>query len=253
MLYSRGHAFIYSQLNRTGSSSTGLYLRQFCGPDFTPTTPWTPEIISNSGVVGRVGARETFTVEPRFQVHMALDAMHAGLGAEIWDRCAIVSNMRNPYTRTMSIRNVWERQGRIEASEDADVVRGQIDAMDIEGMGLRTRELTHLDGRYALTHILFTETLEGDLQALAADRGLTPPHPSRPRLQSNENALKSRHPGEFISPDARRRIEAAYGWIFDLYGYSRHPDDALQPPACRQAGWSGPTDGLATFQREGQI
>ncbi|MFW2543400.1 hypothetical protein ACN2XU_12215 [Primorskyibacter sp. 2E107] len=250
MLYSRGHAFIYSQLNRTGSSSTALYLRQFCGPDFTPTTPWTPEIISNDGVVGRVGAREAFSVEPRFQVHMALDAIHAGVGADIWDRCAIVSNMRNPYTRTMSIRNVWERQSRIEASEDANVVRSQVDAMDLEGMGERTRELTHLDGQYALTHVLFTETLESDITALAADRGFTAPPPSRPRLQANDNALKSRHPSEFISSDTRRRIEAAYGWIFDRYGYSRHPDDALLPPACRLPGWSGPTDCLPSVTRE---
>jgi len=233
MLYSSAHKFIYSQLPRSGSTSTAISLRRYCGPPrWVQDTPSCPEVVSEQGVIGQIRRRGPAFVRSRFFVHMPLAEIKQEIGPAIWDSCEILSNIRNPFSRVVSLYNVRIKQGHSPQPADVDDARAELEqSLEIEAFAAHTHMMMHIDGTFAIDTTFPNETLDEALDTWAHAKGLRDFPQDRPRRQVSTNNVAGRPAEDLLTETVRSQILEHFGWFFDLFGYSRNVSDAHLPPA----------------------
>ncbi len=227
MLYSVEKKFIFSQRHRSASTSTGVFLQQYCHPPDMQVGRATPQIISDFGIVGQRG---DFDPNARFYVHMPLSEIRDRLTDEQWSDSIKITNIRNPFAVVLSAFSRGVKHGQFGPFANFDEERAAFNALTF-----RSRQSVghhagfFIDGEFMIDEVIFFEDLTAQIAQLCQRLGIKDAPVLPHHEQSSEFRVGHSVP-DYFSPEKTAAVIERFDWAFERFGYSTDPADYLQKP-----------------------
>ncbi|MFQ6551475.1 hypothetical protein AAD018_003910 [Aestuariibius insulae] len=223
-LISHDHELIFLKTAKTAGTSVEMFLEAICSGSDTPVLERTHARQTERLIVGMrlVEKAERLPLDEVWYNHMPAAEIRDRLGPERWDRYRKVTTVRNPFDLAVS-RFHWtaERRGDLPIPEDVDRQREAFSHFVKTAVFRSSADITHIDGVFAVDHILRFETLPADLRTLCADLGLR----YDPAILPHAKATSWRRFGlateDYYTPETEEIVLHQYAWMFDHGGYSR--------------------------------
>lgn len=225
MLISHGRRFIYIKSHKTAGTSVELALQTFCVRPGYEITDKTEALESEYGVVGHRGKVPGGADRPKWYNHMPATEIRACVAPEIWAGYAKIVNIRNPYSRAVSMFRFVRDASQNPERENMPQERATFRAF----MQSRYRSYDHLvfvDDIFVPTHVIRKEHLADDLMLLSKALDLPPDDIRLAHFKKYEGRHTDRSVAEYFDDDSRDALLRMDGWAFDRFGYSTDPRDA---------------------------
>lgn len=245
---SHTYSFIYLKTHKTASTSAEMALEPFCAPpDHVVKNRTRETIITPYGVIGaRAGGKKVRSERKGRHLHNHMNArmVERVMGTLIFAEYQKVISVRNPYKRLYSqflfqhqVKNI-PLPATISEGRDRflNAVEGAFEDRRFRTDRIRLtsdRNLVTLKGKFVVDAFLRAEFLLSDAQKFLKKCGsknpesVTVPYHRKTKLTGPDWTL-----AEFYDDDrlvsAVRELD---GWVFDLAGYSEHPEDTLSSNA----------------------
>jgi hypothetical protein len=240
MLYSASKRFIFSQAQRSASTSTAHFLQPFCcAPGMPISKGAMSEMVSEHGIIGARGPRRK---ESTFFSHMPAQAIRKAIPDEAWQNSLKIANIRNPYTRVLSVFSRLIRVGSLGGIRD---LRRDFNDWFLASQPVEVyRPLFWIDQVMVTDHFIVFEDIAAQISVLC-DRLEISHRQDFPHQQKSNDLIEGLSAADVYSDAARARIMERFQWVFDTFGYSTDPRDAQELPSCLSAG-RGPALHAAT-------
>lgn len=216
VLISFEHEFIYVKTSRTAGTSTEVALQPVAlghinclsvgGLD--EVLHGTEEIRNDRGIVGYRGNRRPETCV--FHSHMCPSDIVRVIGLTTWTTFTKVANIRNPWSRMVSLFHFRARRARLYEIDDPRTISFE----EFVQSSHRTKvDLEITSGNYGVDRFLRFEFLKSDLGELCSELRIHDVSTSLPALKvgiwSGRDDYRS-----FYSTKSRKKIERDWGdWI----------------------------------------
>ena len=220
MLVSHAHKFIFIAASKSASSSTERHLQSACVAPGAVVANATDECVSDFGIVGRRGLRKGPKIAT-FRMHMAAAQIRQALGPDLFDQYVKIVNVRNPYTRFVSLVLFRIRQGRLAEPTSIDDHIALLEEMsESPEWVLRPMKNYFIDGTPAYDAPIYFENFRDDLAAVANRVGLPLPSDGKiPHEHKSKYPWGARPIADILTQRTVANIRRAGAPIFDHFGY----------------------------------
>jgi hypothetical protein len=216
MLVSHKYKFIFIKTVKTGSTSTEIYLEQYCLPPHLLQEEHHCECrVTEEGIVGSRSSKKL----QEYYHHMKPFKIRAKVGADIFDYYQKIANIRNPFDLMVSHYFFEPTYTKFAGNKKYTFHQYIMKTDVVSSLSEKTRDFFYLDDVFIVDHILRQETLSADLEKLTVDLGLPP----SVRVLSNYKESTERigkHYSEYYKPLSKALVQDHFGWYLDLFGYS---------------------------------
>jgi hypothetical protein len=225
MLISHVCRFIYLKTRKTAGTSVEIYFEPYC---VDPRHYHGPEHERKGAVSdwGIVGARRQASLETWYN-HMPALEVRERIGPEAWSRYFKFCVIRNPYDKVVSC--FWH--------DIDDAGRERTRHMDFSAVRRIFTEWTSL-GRFPIDAPIYTcegvpavndfiryERLAEDMQRICSKVKI-PWQPARLGRYKGDWRRRPEGYAAYYTPESRARVEEAFAWELDYFGYPRLPGAA---------------------------
>ena len=214
MLISHRKQFIYTKTNKTGGTSVESYFEKYCMPE----GEWAfahhrGQHVSKAGIVG---ARGPGASRSEWFNHMSAALIMDKLGALTWDRYFKFCVVRNPFDKLVSWFFFQRHKNTLDEPDSDDITsfRKQMS----RGIPVLDRGCYVIDGALCLDEIIRFEDLSPGVHGVCRRLDVPFVPGNIPRLKSGirPTSIPVR---EFYSPEIVERVEQAYEFEIETFGY----------------------------------
>lgn len=228
MLVSHSHKFIFLKTGKTAGTSTEVFFQPACMPKGAELSERTEMMVSEAGIVGyRGGAGQDL----KWRNHMPAATIRAQLESDVWQSYFKFMNVRNPFTRAVSLYAFHQQRSRRTLPQNWDTLRADFGRFLLsDGYGLQTA-LFQIDGTCVVDDVIYYESLKDDIRRIADHVGYCAPIQDLRHTKKGQHGLADGDIADLYNRTLVGRVLDVEATIFDLMGYSDDPYDADQRPA----------------------
>ena len=212
MIVSHQHRLIFLKTRKTAGTSVEIALSRVCGPDDT-ITPLTEEDEELRRSVGGRGPQHT--ASPPLPVkpfnHMPARGVRQVVGPDVWSEYYRFAIERNPWDLVVS-QYYWRYRAE-EAPPFEEFVRRPA----VQKLADKNARIYRLRGEVAVDRVLRFESLDADLAALWAERGL-PGSPELPHAKAYSRPERSYR--ELYTEETRDLVGSLFAGVVEDLGYT---------------------------------
>jgi len=215
--------FIYLKTRKTAGTSVEIYFEPYCvdPAHYAGEQHQRREEVSDWGVVG---ARRQVLASDRWYNHMPADEVRGLLGAEKWAAYFKFCVVRNPYDKVVSYfwHDLDPASREKQAHADFASVRRTFSAWAELDRFPFDAQIYVWQGRPVVDDFIRYERLSEDMERICSHLKV-PWQPTRMGRYKNDSRKRSESFHEYYTPEAAARVEKAFAWEFDYFGYPRLP------------------------------
>ncbi len=227
-LVSHDHKFIFLKTAKTAGTSVEMFLEAMCTGAQAPVSERTHARETERLIVGMrlVEKADRIPLDKIWYNHMPASEIRNLLGQRTWDSYRTITTVRNPFDLVVS-RFHWTAERRGDPPLPRSPERQRAEFTDfVKGSAFpSSADITHLDGAFAIHHVVRFEHLREDLHKLCGNLG----RPYEPALLTHVKATAWRRFGvpvhAYYTPETEEIVCKEHGWMFDCGGYSRSAQD----------------------------